>query len=139
MKTLQELREIVIENFGRSVLVPQLAEMNEIMSTTLLRTPIANFEEGYKSFISQVAKEALHYDSWLLTLFDTGAAVGDLTGIANELNLIVKDIRDTMPGGQTLTMEFSKNDRSFLVAFVYRITLSLATLKPEEPKEEGKP
>lgn len=129
MKTLQELREIIIENFETSMLVPQLAAMHSILSNALLKTPIANFEQGYESFIKSIADQSAHYDAWLVTVYDVMAATGKLTDIVKELNEITENLRKNFPGGQALSYDFDEKDPAFIIAFAFRITLALATAK----------
>ncbi|EBV8434067.1 hypothetical protein AVA65_07445 [Salmonella enterica subsp. enterica serovar Minnesota] len=135
MKSLQTLRDIVLDNFERSMAIPQLAKMHEIMSLSLLKQPILSFDEGYDAFCAQIAQEAETYDAWMVTIYDIAAAMGDFSQAIEELNAFNTNFKSSLNAGKQIGYKFEATNLPFVIAFAYRITLAL--LAENKPQPEG--
>lgn len=135
MKSLQTLRDIVIDNFERSLAIPQLASMHNIMMLSMLKQPILSFEEGYKSFCTQIAESAETYDAWMVTIYDISAALGDFKMVIEELNTYNNNFKNSLNAGSQISYEFSDKDLPFVIAFAYRITLPMLTAAAPAPEK----
>lgn len=136
METLLTARELIQTIWIENMKIPSMASMHETASKHLLTTPIIDFETGYNNFMMALKSDGAKYDSWLMFLFDFHTSYGNMEIVIKDLNELFNNISTHMPGGNAMKYRFNADNRSFVLAFLYRITVALITLP--DPGKEGK-
>lgn len=137
--TLAEFRGVLIDSFERSIAIPRMVLLQKHMMASLLRQPLISFDSGYENFLEQISESPEMYDAWASMVFDIISSVGPTEVIIKEVNSLISAFSKSVPGANQMDYLVEKEDISFLVAVVYRITISMLTLKdPEEtPSVQG--